>query len=237
MASSADEFVHPCKTGAIVKPWSNTGQVGGRNALQESRRRQTREALLAAAGEVFGQKPYLFATIDDIIRAAKVSRASFYMHFESKLALASTIVEGITANWQFLFKELPGIDKTDIPAIEAWIERLVQVYRNHGYISVLVVQLDHFENEFHDRVEQMRVALIEQLARHLPSFRTALQPDHAGARARAAAHLLFQRLDHLCSEISLRGGVVDVAYQVRIVAEEISTFLIAPTAGRFEASD
>jgi AcrR family transcriptional regulator len=49
-------------------------------ALRDERRAQ----LVAAARDVFGQKGYHAATVDDITRAAGVAKGTFYLYFEEK---------------------------------------------------------------------------------------------------------------------------------------------------------
>ena len=49
-------------------------------ALRDERRAQ----LVTAARDVFGQKGYHAATVDDITRAAGVAKGTFYLYFDEK---------------------------------------------------------------------------------------------------------------------------------------------------------
>ncbi len=51
---------------------------------QEERAQETRGNILAAAGESFGKRGYDTTSVDDICRAAGVSKGAFYYHFPSK---------------------------------------------------------------------------------------------------------------------------------------------------------
>ena len=53
---------------------------------------QTRDALLEAALAVFGSKGYAASTLEDIAKAAKVTRGALYHHFAGKAELYHTLV-------------------------------------------------------------------------------------------------------------------------------------------------
>jgi AcrR family transcriptional regulator len=52
--------------------------------LRQLRAHRTRRALIAAAARVFAERGYDHATVDDIARAAGVSKGAYYFHFDSK---------------------------------------------------------------------------------------------------------------------------------------------------------
>lgn len=56
----------------------------------------TRQRLLAAAEEVFSASGYHAASIADITRAAGVAQGTFYLYFDSKLAVFQAVVRGIS---------------------------------------------------------------------------------------------------------------------------------------------
>lgn len=206
------------------------GRPAGRTASQVESLRQTRAAILAAAAQLLSKKSYSETTIDDIIRMAGVGRTTFYLHFESKLALATAIYETIAEDWQALCLELATIPPADVDTLSAWIEKLAALYIDHGYVSHLVLQLPVFEPAFERRLRDERNALIDNLgAAGIGGFASATRTP-AGAplsRERARAHLLLVRLDTLCGDRS-RSTLwkpEDMIVQVRLVAEELSAFL------------
>lgn len=67
---------------------------------RESRRRrreQTRDAVVSAAVELAGSSAFKDLTVDEIARAAGVSRPAFYLHFEDKSQLLLAAVERVAA--------------------------------------------------------------------------------------------------------------------------------------------
>lgn len=54
---------------------------------------ERRQAILAAARDVFARRGYHQATIDDIVAAAGVARGTFYLYFEDKRAVFSDLID------------------------------------------------------------------------------------------------------------------------------------------------
>ncbi len=61
--------------------------------LTQRRKLETRKLILDAAYQVFAEKGYGQATIDDIIRACGVSKGALYHHFNSKEELFKALLE------------------------------------------------------------------------------------------------------------------------------------------------
>lgn len=64
---------------------------------QSSRAERTREALVRAGRRLFAENPVDAVAIDDIVRAADVSKGSFYNHFPDKEALVRSLTGEIRA--------------------------------------------------------------------------------------------------------------------------------------------
>jgi AcrR family transcriptional regulator len=57
-------------------------------------RDERRASLIAAAQHVFAAKGYHAATVDDITRAARVAKGTFYLYFEEKRGIFYEVVRG-----------------------------------------------------------------------------------------------------------------------------------------------
>lgn len=68
--------------------------TGPRPTISEDdpRRRRTREAIIRAGEELFGHHQPEGVSVDELVRAAKISKQSFYNHFVDKDALAHEIL-------------------------------------------------------------------------------------------------------------------------------------------------
>jgi AcrR family transcriptional regulator len=74
-----------------------------------------REAILAAAEEVFARRGYHGAALEDIARAASISKALIYEHFASKRELHASLV---SAYVEEIFQRLQASAATDRPGEE-----------------------------------------------------------------------------------------------------------------------
>jgi AcrR family transcriptional regulator len=57
---------------------------------------QTRERMLEAAADVFADKGYAGAAVDDIVRASDTSKGSFYFHFPNKRGIFAALLDHLT---------------------------------------------------------------------------------------------------------------------------------------------
>jgi AcrR family transcriptional regulator len=62
-------------------------------SLRERQKEFTRRQLLDAAHEEFASRGYASTTVEDIVARAGASRATFYMHFESKAQMVAEVAE------------------------------------------------------------------------------------------------------------------------------------------------
>lgn len=196
-----------------------------RRASIERRRANTRALILDAARRVFASANYAEAKIDDIIRTAGVSRATFYAHFTSKAELAGAIYEAIVPQTTALFARFPAL--TEPAQVHAWLDDFVALHLEHRYVTPLIAQLQLFEAGFRERILRDTEALIDMTQGGARSGTSAQEPSLAEARRRRIAlRLLYNRVAAACAEIA-RGeyGRDDAALCRSLLATEILGFL------------
>lgn len=113
-SSSRVEVRHPSAPPA--------GKVRERPTVREEQRLMTRRRIVDAAIATFASKGYTNTTIEDLVAAAGVSRATFYLHFESKLALLQHVGQGNSA---WALKTLGAVDGV-LPIPRERVEALVR---------------------------------------------------------------------------------------------------------------
>ncbi|MDD3799322.1 MAG: helix-turn-helix domain containing protein [Novosphingobium sp.] len=206
------------------KPATRRGRPPGRSADQERQRRRTRETILAAAADVFSAKTYVHATVEDLLAAAGVSRATFYDHFASKLALAIAMYDAIADDWISHFDKLASRRSWPLEALRDWVEELAGLYSAHGFVTPLVDQLAIFEESFRKRTADDRDALIARLAaKGIASFAAAMGNAPEAVLQRARMQILLLQLDRVCAMIA-NAETFDPAEKsafVAVMAEEL----------------
>ncbi|RVT91336.1 TetR/AcrR family transcriptional regulator [Sphingomonas crocodyli] len=181
---------------------SPPARSGGRAAFLEAQRQRTRAAIIAGARTLFSGTPYLRATVEDILEAASVSRATFYQHFDSKTALAFAIYDEMRPEVRAQFDAIADIDPADEGAVRGWLENYVALYVRHRYVTSLLAQLQLFEPSFRATLHKDRDAFIDRLSAAGIAGFTDTKGDGAALERRVRARLMFHRLTFTASEVA-----------------------------------
>lgn len=193
----------------------------------QRRRDKTRAAILLAAREVFASANYLDARVEDIFRRAGVSRATFYMHFASKLELAHAIYDEIAPQTVELFDRLPTLAPQGLEAIKEWMRAFIDMHVEHRYVTPLLAQLQLFESDFRRRLLNDAEHLIDRLGEAgSVAFLRARGSDASARRQRMRARLLMNRVAAVCAEIGrgeMTGEQADICLD--LVAHELLEFM------------
>ena len=198
----------------------------GRAAYLERRRATTRRAILIAARQVFADASYVDAKIGDIIRAAEVSRATFYAHFESKLELACAIYDEIAPQTTGLFDRLSGLAPDDPQGVRQWLEDFVGIHLEHRYVTPFIAQLQLFESGFRTRILRDTEGRIDLVGGSgVAGFALAMGTSDVARRQRVRVRPLFNRVATVCAEIA-RGELSreDANICLELVGQEILQF-------------
>lgn len=201
---------------------------GGRTAFQEQKLQRSRSAILTAAADIFCETPYAFTTVDDIIRAAEVSRATFYSHFSSKLELAFAVHDELTPSWMAIHDQLASLDTYSAEELTPWVQKMADLYAQQSHITALITQLEVFEPSFRQRLKNDGDKVIERLGSLVvPGFTDACKNTKAGFLKRIKAHLVLKRLYQICSELSIREFLspAEAKTYIQLMAEELSHFI------------
>jgi AcrR family transcriptional regulator len=114
-----------------------------RRSLREQQKIMTRERLVDGALEVFGTKGYPAATVDDIAAAAGASRATFYLHFKSKLhCLEALLFERLEPDLGTILGELDRVladgSREDL---RGWVKDMLRWCDEHQTLLIVMEQV------------------------------------------------------------------------------------------------
>lgn len=102
------------------------------NALGTARAAQkeaTRSRLIDAAIEVFSQKGYTAATIDEITQRAGSTPTTLYLHFSSKVGLVRHVLERADPHFDQAYQELSQIAADPSPeAVRSWLSKMMTTW-------------------------------------------------------------------------------------------------------------
>jgi AcrR family transcriptional regulator len=131
-----------------------------------------RSSLLQAAQQVFAESGYASATVDDIIRRAGTSRATFYRYFRSKKDVFDELSRAAFKDMRALIKELAGLELERID-LEA-LQRLVVAYnelqlRQRGVTRAWMEQVERAESPVRKEAAATFQALLTGLEKPISS--------------------------------------------------------------------
>jgi|GEM_PF-1582358 len=190
------------------------------NPRQRAQRAATREKLVEGAVRIFAEKGYANATVDDVLKEAGVSRASFYAHFPSKVGLISAVADSFVPLWQPMYEELAAKQTPDQASLVDWCRRNVALYRQNETTCLILTQATAIEADLYWKIAGFQNVLIDMLARKNAAL-AHLETDEAG-RHRAAFAL--SQLDQACYFLTVRRSQQDPEAAIVAMAAQLLHF-------------
>jgi AcrR family transcriptional regulator len=198
---------------------------GPNTAIRENAELQkadSRRRLLAGAEQVFRQAGYLTASVDDIARAAGVSRQTFYRHFDSKLAIAIEFFKARREEALPLWCALTEAIAMDLTATKSWMAEFLAFQRRHKPDLRALFEIGVFEPGFLTHASGLVPQIIETLAERLTAFAATSGSTSQAQLLRAEAYLLvYQIIDQ--STIAAMGFCV---LEEPLLAEALSQSMV-----------
>jgi AcrR family transcriptional regulator len=164
-------------------------------APRMSRRRQPSARLLDAAKEAFARKGYEDANVDEICRAARIAKGSFYRHYRSKEDLFFAVAESAVGDVVTLFGEAVDGQRLDPEAATPILARFLE--------PRLPIFLDLFARALQRR----------------PGYATAARTVFSGAAAELGARLAGEGSAQELGSSALGAAVALVFRQLQDVAQ------------------
>src|SRR6516164_4168741 len=104
-----------------------------RTGLRAAQRRFTRQHILEAATDVFVQRGYIAATVEDIIERAGTSRRTFYAHFRSKADVLVELGRGLLPEIKANYSRLDAALQTESPEpLRDWFLTIIDWAARYG---------------------------------------------------------------------------------------------------------
>jgi AcrR family transcriptional regulator len=149
---------------------------------RQTKGERRREAILAAASELFRERGFRETSLGDIGAAAGVSGPAIYRYFEGKGELLSVLIEEAAITWRETVDHVLDEDTSPMVTLERLIEAAVVLQLKNGNLR------DLYNKEFRslDDAARRRVARIERVrmaewVHLLREVRPGLSDDEARA--------------------------------------------------------
>lgn len=151
-----------------------------------TRGERTAARLRGAAREVFAERGYAGARVEDVVAAAGVSHGTFYTYFTNKGGALDALIDETARELQAVVEE-PWEGPDAARAIAAVIERFVDVFAGHADVMSTWLEASAHEPHFRQRLREVRDGYITRVAEQLaPALRSTRHDPMVAAAALVA---------------------------------------------------
>ena len=119
-----------------------------RGPIREAQKELTRQRLMDAGLEVFNDKGFDAATVEEITERANAGRTTFYSHFTSKSDIAIAIAVAETVELNASVSALGRTDPFDPGSLRQWLLALETQFREDAMLVTLVMLHTEVAQEF-----------------------------------------------------------------------------------------
>lgn len=147
---------------------------------------RTRTRLRDAAREVFAERGYAAARVEDIVARAGVSHGTFYTYFENKLAALDALIDVTAADLTQVLDE-PWDGPDGAAAVEGVLDRFVTVFVDHADVIGTWLEASAHEAHFRARLREVRGGYVRRVADALEPVLSASSHEPSIAAAALVA--------------------------------------------------
>lgn len=210
---------------AATTPQPLRRRSGGRTKLQQEQKESSRQRLLESAGRLYTELSYGTTTVDDIARDARVSRTTFYRHFDDKLAIAEALFAQAMIPIEAIHEALADHADPGEKEIALWINQLIDALQPLRTLIQTIREVETSEPQSEFGRKDRHHALIQLFGKRIPAFRAAASEAARNGEARMRARLLLLTFDQFFYYLIVRGGI-DRAMGVKVMAGEMRRFIV-----------
>jgi TetR/AcrR family transcriptional regulator, ethionamide resistance regulator len=133
------------------------------------RREQIRADVLRVALELADQAPFRDLTVDEIARAAGISRSAFYTHFRDKHDLLRVAVEDVADQLYVMADRWWHGEGPPGERVRVALEGVVSVYAEHAALLRIAVEVSTYDEEVRELWLTIVGRFIDATAEHIRS--------------------------------------------------------------------
>jgi AcrR family transcriptional regulator len=117
-------------------------------SIRERHRQITRQAILDAAHTVFQKHGLRAVTIDQITSAARINRATFYLHFKDKIDVAANLSRRLVTRHKEHYSELATLRSPTRASVRKWVERYLAFVDDERLLTAMLTEATSAEPAF-----------------------------------------------------------------------------------------
>ncbi len=191
-----------------------------------TRKRDSRQRMLAAAAAEFLQRGYMAVSVEDIAKRAGVSRMTLYRHFSGKTALAIDLFRQEVSKSKPRCLQICSEDFRDRQRVKAWLEQLFEADKENRGLLRVFSQITAEDESFTQNAQLLIAEMITDLGEAIPAFQVT--PDNPKQRRRwlEAWLLIYEILDQ-SNHAALNSGIAGDPIVIDILTDRFLAFVLA----------
>jgi AcrR family transcriptional regulator len=218
------EWLHPRTHGVTVVPAvPASGEPHDRFAHLTSRGAATVRELMEAGGQVFAERGYQRANVDDIVGVAGFARGTFYKYFDEKLDLLVALSDQCRGEALEIAHSFEGIGPGDGEPLRAWLAAYVDFHAR--YVGVIRVWLERTPS--HPALERDRAVVLAAMRRALYAALDRV-PRSQPLDLRVAEVFQVALLERLPETYRPRAKRARTPHMVELMAQVLERGLLTP---------
>jgi len=161
---------------------------------------QRRESILFAGVRVFAAKGYHSASVEDVLREAGISRATFYAHFASKEDLFNVIVDILLEAQSAFVLDLQAKFLTKSPNLISAIEEIINTMeqeskRSRDQLKIMLNEVQGSGTQAEKHFNQMQRVTLDHFTKLIQQQIESM--GFSAAASRSLAYILIGGMMHL----------------------------------------
>jgi AcrR family transcriptional regulator len=166
---------------------------------------RTRRLILQVGREMFASSGLTLPTVEDVTKAASISRQAFYLHFESRDALLLKLFDREVRWHMRSYRSLGAPAAMNKKALHAWVLSIIVGFEGQKKYITIMKRALALDQSLLARIFEERRRFILHMGRKVPQFRL-LQADGSVDEERVAElQMMLLEIENL-SEYSAFGA-------------------------------
>lgn len=144
------------------------GADGAGQTRGELRKEETRRRILDAALEVFAERGYYEAVVDEIVRVSQTSKGAFYHHFPSKQDIYLKLVDELIGRLAGRIEAAIGRERGAAAKVDAALGAVFESFASHQQLArILLVDVVGLGRAFDRKLLAARASMAGVIQRYL----------------------------------------------------------------------
>ena len=158
--------------------------------------------LLDAGAQVFAQRGYHAARVDDIVKLANTSHGTFYLYFSNKEDLFKALLKDALHDMEIVAGDFPVVtsDGTGLTVLRQWVRKFFRAYAAHATVIRILSQADLVPEEVFGDGLRLFFSIAEAMTTGMTAAAQAAGKQQERAELTAVACLMMlERVNYLIS--------------------------------------